>query len=791
MYIQRFFRFAVLVGSLGCVASARAQMTDDQVIRYVQTELRNGKERARIGRELLARGVTREQLERLHERSASGLEGAGSLPAAASADPVRGTAPVAAVAATAEGGREVPARRFGANVFAEPALTFEPNGNLATPENYHLGPGDEVIIEIWGANEDTVRQRISPEGSIRVEQLGPIYLNGLTIAEANDRMRRIFAQKYAGVLGEDPASDIRVTLGDIRSISVDILGEVRTPGTYRLSAFASLFHALYHAGGVTDIGSLRDIRVMRDGRPLLSADLYEYLFDGKTSVDVRLQEGDVIIVPPYDIQVAVQGRVKRPMYYEMKPGEPLAALLAYAGGFAGDAYAQEVGVVRQTGRDRRFFSVDGERYGTFLLEDGDSVQVGAAPNRFANRVEARGALLRPGMYELDSQTNSVRSLIERAGGLQEDAFRNRARLLREKEDRTTEMLALDLEGLLSGRLPDVRLRPNDVLEVASLLELQEFGALTIEGPVAWPGSYPYADRTTVEDLILQAGGLLESASTAQVEVMRRIRDPRSTRPSEQIGTVYRFPIREGLVVEGGEQFLLEPFDVVVVRRSPAYRPQQLVTVEGEVLFGGRYALTHKNERLSEVIARAGGVTPGAYLQGGRLIRRMNAEEQAIREAAIRAARLQHGGDSLVLDRLTVQPDYAVGIDLVRALEDPGSDYDVILREGDRLIVPQCVSTVTVNGQVMNPTTTTFVAGKPLRYYIDRAGGYGDRAKRRRAYVVYMNGMIARAASRAPIEPGCEIIVPGKRKRNALRLGEVLGLTTSATSLAAMVTAISK
>ncbi len=845
MQIKRISFLFLLILAIGCTLPARAQMTDEQVIRYVQEGMRTGKGQAQIGKELLAKGVSRSQIERLRERFSSDSEDAGNGSRSSTAqsrtrkrstlpdrridseegdryydrrnmrskspansefsvdypndpnDPY-GTDAFAADSLGYDrpfGSRQRPVpdslRKFGHNIFVDRELTFEPNENLATPENYRLGPGDEVIIDIWGANEDNIRQEISPEGNIMVEQLGPVYLNGLTVKEANAKIRRIFAQKYADVMGENPLSDVRVTLGNIRSISVNVMGEVHTPGTYRLSAFASLFHALYNAGGVTDIGSLRNIRVMRNGQEVASADLYEYLFDGKLSTDIRLNEGDVIIVPPYEAQVTVQGKVKRPMYYEVKKGELLAALLRYAGGFAGDAYSEEVGLIRQTGKEHSYFGVRKDNFDSFGLEDGDSVRVGATLNRFVNRIEVQGAVFRPGMYELNAEMNTVRALVERADGVMEDAFLNRALLLREKDDLTKETLAIDLQKILSGESPDVALRRNDVLMIPSIQELQEFGAFTIDGEVAWPGSYPYADNTTVEDLIIQAGGLLESASTAQVDVMRRLKSPKSRMPSEEIGKVFSFEIRDGFVVDGEEHFTLEPFDVVVVRRSPGYQKQQLVVIDGEVVFEGRYALVRKNERISDLVKRAGGITPDAYTRGGRLIRRMTEEERAVREASILAAQQRRGEDSVSLERLTVSDFYNVGIELDKALANPGSDYDVILREGDRLVVPQYVSTVTITGEVMSPNTVAYLKDKPLKYYISQAGGYADRAKKNRAYVVYMNGMISQAKGNTKIEPGCEIIIPSKRKRNPLRLAEILGLTTSAASIAAVVAAISK
>ena len=807
MQIKRISLLFLLLLTIGCVLPARAQMTDDQVIQYAKEGSKAGKAPAQIGKELMARGVSRSQIERLRARFGSNSadnstryrtpEQNRNRDRSASANPepeddfTSNSEELEQTFEAQQASAPVSYQKFGHNIFSGKSLTFEPNENLATPENYRLGPGDEVIIDIWGANEDNIRQEISPEGNIMVQQLGPIYLNGLTIKEANDKIRHIFAQKYADVMGENPLSDVRVTLGNIRSISVNIMGEVRTPGTYRLSAFASLFHALYNAGGVTGIGSLRDIRVMRNGRKIASADLYEYLFDGKLSTDIRLNEGDVIIVPPYEVQVLVQGKVKRPMYYEMKKDESLATLFHYAGGFTGDAYADEVGLDRQTGKEHAYFRVQKDNYDSFGLENGDVVWIGAILDRFTNRVGVQGAVFRPGLYELNAEMNTVRALVERAEGVTEDAFLNRALLLREKEDLTKEVLAVDLQKILSGEAPDVPLRKNDVLTIPSIKELQEFGAFTISGEVAWPGSYPYADNTTIEDLIIQAGGLLESASTAQVDVMRRLKSPKSKVPSEEISKIYSFEIKDGFVVDGEKHFVLEPFDVVVVRRSPGYQRQRMVVLDGEVVFEGQYALVRKNERISDLVERAGGVTPDAYVRGSRLIRRLTPDERTVREAIILSAQQRRGDDSVSLERLTISDTYNVGIELDKALENPGSDYDLVLREGDRLIIPQYINTVTITGEVMNPNTVVYLKDKTLKYYISQAGGYADRAKKNRAYVVYMNGMIARAKSNPKLEPGCEIIVPSKRKRNPLRLGEVLGITTSAASIAALAAAIAK
>ena len=793
--VRLFLLFFLLAAPFG---TAYCQLSDEAVVKYALEGRQSGKSDQQIGKELLARGVTPEQVERLKQkyedsRTSSETVAADQVISGQRRERPRSSSDTLAVEIPpvpdpAERGADSRAV-FGRTVFRSRALTFEPNENQATPENYRLGPGDEVIIDIWGENERSLREEISPEGNIMVEQVGPVYLNGLTIKEANAKLRGVFGQIYAGVSGDSPASEVRVTLGRLRTIQVNVMGEVEMPGTYRLSSFATVFHALYQAGGVTDIGTLRNIRVLRSGREVASVDIYKYLFHGDSKDDIRLEEGDIVLVPSYDLLVEVTGCVKRPMRYEMEAGEPLSQLLAYAGGFTGDAYGREVRVVRTMGREHELFNVDSVGYGTFALMDGDSVAVGRVLDRYANRIEVQGAVYRPGMYELGEGTHTVRELIGRAEGLREDAFRGRALLFRERDDLTPEIVAVDLEGVLSGRLTDISLQRNDVLVVSSVHDLEDRGGFTIGGEVARPGVYPYAAHTTVEDLIVQAGGLLDGASTVKVEVSRRLKDPKSTTPSNGVGKVYAFSLKEGLVVDGEAGFELAPFDVVEVRRSPGYQPQRQVVLDGEVVFTGNYTLIRKNERLSDLVKRAGGITDDAYVRGGRLIRRMNEEERAVRDAALRAAQQNRGADSVSLEKLMADDYYAVGIELDKALSNPGSDYDVVLREGDRLVVPEYVSTVKINGDVMYPNTTVYLKDKRVKYYIAQAGGYGARAKRNKAYIVYMNGRVARVKGRAKVEPGCEIIVPSKRDRKRMGIAEILGLTTSAASIGTMAASI--
>lgn len=837
----------VLAALVALCGPVQAQMTDEQIIEYVQQGVSSGKNQQQLGRELLLRGATQQQLLRLKtqyeqgelDMSATGAKGSqaakgrSAYSTSSRSDVFRDVSDGEGTAATGRGTdsqpngvtgdaaavagqmpmqngmaaptmngpygqmnpgyygeiRDTVGRRrvFGRSVFTGRTLTFEPNGNMATPKDYRLGPGDEVIVEVWGANEDTVNALISPEGSIMVEEIGPVYLNGLTVAEAERRIRGAIARKYAGISGEEPASQVRVTLGQIRTILINVMGEVEVPGTYRLSSFASLFHALYRAGGVTDIGTLRNVEILRGGRRHAVLDLYDYLFSGRSDKDLRLEEGDVILVHPYRTMVEVKGSFKRPMLYELREGETMQQLLGYAGGFAGDAYDREVRVTRRSGREHEFFSVPAAKFDTFVLKDGDVVEADPVLDRFANRVEVRGAVYRPGMYELSDDMNTVGQLVARAEGLKDDAFLARALLYRECDDLLLRMVSVDLAGIVAGTSPDVVLQRNDVLVIPSRHDLTEMGDFTINGQVARPGTYPYVENMTLEDLILQAGGLLDGASVVRVEVARRLKDPKSTTADNQLGKVYTFSLKDGFVVDGEERFVLEPFDVVAVRKSPGYQEQRMVSVSGEVVFSGGYALLHKNERISDLVKRAGGVTRDAYVRGGRLIRRMNKEEKAVLEDVIRMAQLDGGTDSVSVEKLRQNETYTVGIELDKALANPGSDYDMVLREGDELFVPEYVSTVRIMGEVMRPNTVLYSQGKKYKDYIDQAGGYANRAKRCRTYIIYMNGTISRKKNR--IEPGCEIIVPRKRERTPLGVTQIMGLATSAASLGTMAATI--
>ncbi len=778
-------------------------ITDQQVIDYIKQQTAAGKSEQQIGKELMAKGVTPEQAKRIKAQLESQQQGENQATrqtvTSAESERKHNAAEDVSVSSIENMQREIEKgdamsgsgrKIYGHQVFNSQSLTFEPSENLATPQNYRLGPGDEVVIDIWGTSEDHMRQTISPEGSIMISQIGPVYLNGLTIKDANQHIKSAFSRKYAGM--NDAETDIQVTLGQVRTIQVDILGEVATPGTFRMSPFSSVFHALYRAGGINDIGSLRNIQVLRNGKKVAGVDIYDYLFKGKTSGNIRLQEGDVIIVPPYEQLVNIDGNVKRPMYYEIKPDETVKSLLDYAGGFTGDAYGGMVRLSRQSGTENELYNIDRGEFATYRLQDGDIITVGTILDRYANRVELKGAVYRPGMFAIGDGLKTVRDLIDKADGVTEDAYTDRVLLYREGPEKQLEVVALDLKDILRGAAPDITLKRNDMLVISSVNELEERGDVYIGGQVARPGAYPYAANSTVEDLIFQAGGLLEGASTARVDISRRIVDPSATEATNQLAQEFTVSIENGLAVGKGKGFRLKPYDRVEVRRSPGYAPQETVAIEGEVLFAGTYTLRKRNERLSEFVTRAGGLIDGAYIKGAHLSRRLSESELAARKEALRLAMSNNSenmGDSIAIDKIDLSNMYNVGINLEKALANPGSDYDLVLMPGDSLYVPEKQSTVKISGDVMFPNAVIYEPGKKLSHYINQAGGYGQRAKKGKAFIVYMNGTVARAKRNTPIEPGCHIIVPSKPQNGGTDWSKILTLTTGFMSVATMVATI--
>ena len=780
---------------------AKAQMSDDAVIAYVKDGMATGKSQNDMIKELAAAGVTKEQAERIKqsmEKDQSGQTDAVKVAGAQERqrrvnqgvlETEAGSMDVIAADIAEQNGEEEESAKdiFGQTIFTNRNLTFAPSANLPTPINYRLGPGDEVIIDIWGTNQATIRQTISPEGYINIPDIGLVNLNGMTVKEADAYMRRKLSQIYS-VDGADASSDIKLTLGNIRTIQVNLMGELEVPGTYSLSSFSNLLHAVYRAGGVSPIGSLRDIQLIRNGKKYATVDLYDLILKGQAPDNLILEEGDIVIVPPYKQLVDIDGSVKRPMYYEMKDGETVQDIINYAGGFSGDAYKENVRIVRQNGREYQVFTVEEPQYDEFILKDGDAITVGTMIDRYENRLEIKGAVYRPGIYQLGDDINTVSQLIRKADGLKGDAFTNRGLLHREREDLTLEVIPFDIKAILDGTAEDIALKRNDIVYIASVHELKDIGTITIEGEVARPGTFVFEDNTSLEDIIMQAGGLLESASTVKIDVSRRIKDPAAIVQPETIADVFSFSFKDGYIIDGDPGFILQPYDYVYVRKSPGYQAQGRVTVSGEVMFPGEYVLTSKAERLSDLVARAGGLNQWAYLRGARLIRHTLAEERNRTRAGMVV--ITSGRDSVNVENLDLDDQYSVGIDLEAALANPGGEADLVLRRDDILLIPEYINTVKISGNVMYPNVVGYNSNMTVRDYVEQAGGYGYRPKRSKAYVIYMNGTIARARShsRGVVEPGCEIVIPQKRDKES-KLSEIMSIATTSSSIATMLATI--
>ncbi|MEE1091958.1 MAG: SLBB domain-containing protein [Prevotella sp.] len=842
--MRKLVILALLMVCFTSAAYAQSSMTDDQVIKFVMKENEAGTSQSQIVTKLMQRGVDIEQIRRVrkkYERLAK-EKGLGTTVAESDyntsdsrlrknnsedkddtpsyrlkdknkdkykfvyddtnedwldmQDELNGFMPdsTAMFERMKEELDKNKKRVFGRDIFNNKELSFEPNMNIATPQNYRLGPGDAVFIDIYGASQKTIESTVSPEGTVTIEGFGPVYISGMTVQQANAQLRTQLGARYS-------SSKIKLSVGQTRTMLVNVMGEVKAPGTYTLSAFATVFHALYMAGGTNDLGTLRNIKVYRNNRLVSTVDIYDYILNGKLTGNVRLADNDVIVVGPYDCLVTVSGKVKRPMIYEMRRDDSVGTLLKDAGGFTGDAYKASVRLIRKTGKEFSVHNINEFDMASFHLADADSLSVDSIIQRYSNMVEVKGAVFRPGMYEVGNEINSVRTLIEYADGLKEEAFTARAVMHRMKADRTLEVLPVDIEGIMNGTVADIPLKKDDVLFIPTKQELMEEQTITIHGEVHYPGIYKYADNETLEDFVLQAGGLKQTASTVKVDVARRVINPKALTADSVIARTFTFALKDGFVIDGEQGFKLMPFDEVYVRRSPGFSKQQNVTVDGEVMFSGTYTLAKRDTRLSDIIKSAGGVNDKAYVNGARLERRITPEERTRMEAVMKMQKESLEEEKMELaakrgtnidikttmqeNKFSIGDTYFVGIELDKALANPGGDEDIVLREGDRIIVPQYNGTVKINGEVLYPNTVGYSKGKSTKYYIEQAGGFSSRAKKSQTYIIYMNGTVAKAGHNAKPRPGCEIVVPSK-SINKMSLAETMTLGTSVASIATMI-----
>ena len=799
-------------GSASTAGPTGGGVSDGQVVQSAVNQKRAGASEAQIATSLLKQGATPQQLQRLRGQYADQINRAGMNGAVdngireaidrtrtnnesadnptqqlADADDASDADNVEETEDDVNGvrgsrGTRYSSQVFGRNIFNNPRLTFAPNMNIATPQNYVLGPGDVLVVDVYGASVENLKLTVSPDGDVYVPEYGPIHVSGLQISTAQNRIRSRLGRYFQ-------SSNIQVKLAQTRSIQINVMGEVRVPGTYTLSSLSTVYHALYLAGGVNGLGTLRNIKLYRQGRLVTVVDVYEFILNGRLAGNVRLEDNDVIQVGTYDRLVNISGYVKRPMSYELRSGESLETLLRYAGGFSSVAYRQTVRVVRNSEMLRNVFNVDEFDFRTFRLNDGDAVSVEANSTLYENMVQVTGAVSRPGMYQLGQKVYSVKSLLERAAGLTPEAMTSRAMLRRLKPNRTQEVVTVNLEGIMNGSEPDMPLQNEDVLYIPTIPEHQYRRTLSILGEVVFPGTYDYADSLTIEDFILQAGGLTYAASTAKVDVSRTYHDPSATEAGMELKKTFTFTIDENFKLSGDRNFMLEPFDIVQVRRSPTYQDPITVSVDGEVMFRGHYTMERKNMRLSDLVKAAGGALEGSYIRGARLIRRMTADERARMQSLIKIARQSaDGSDSIALNKLALSNTYSVGIRLDEALAKPGSTQDIELMNGDRLVIPRYNHTVRISGDVNAANTVAYNEGKGYKYYIEQAGGFGDRAKKRHAYIVYQNGTMAKA-SKGKIEPGCEVVVPSKRKRENMSVAQWIGIGSSLAALGTMFAAI--
>ncbi len=815
----------ILMGAIGVFAQS---MTDDQIIKYIQKENDKGTSQQEIVTELIKRGVTTTQLQRVRRKAQSMKEtqqNGGSL--------IGNTKPSTKRTQYDQYGQPVDPdeqmrntpmginqsafyeepddslmmlmdekdnsrKVFGRDIFNKQNLTFQPSTNMATPKNYILGPGDQVVIDVWGASQQTFTETISPDGNITIEGVGLIRLGGMSVSQARSALKSRLGQSFSGC-------QFNLSVGDIRTIQVQVAGEVNLPGTYSLSSLSSAFNALYAAGGINDNGTLRNIKVYRRGRLISNVDVYDYIINGNSAGDVQLQDNDIIVVGPYDCLVNVMGKVKRPMWYEMKSTESVKQLMMYSGGFTGDAYTDKVRLTRKSGAEYSVFTIGEFEMASFNLKDLDEVQVDSVRARFSNMVEVRGAVKHSGMYQLGGSIQTVRELLLACDGLSEDAYQERAVMHRQKDDLTLEALSVDVKGILNGTAADIPLKNNDMIFIPSKTEMLGERKLTIEGEVLYPGVYPYADNTTIRDIILQSGGLTEAGSLARIDIFRRLRDAKAVTDNRRSAESFSFSLDETYGLVQDTTFYLMPFDEVYVRKSPAYEAQQNVTIRGQVNFAGQYSMTSKDYRLSDLVKAAGGFTQLAYVPGARLVRKMTEDEKLQRDKSLEQAQIQMYEESLKKDvmasfeqmdtllnmKMSMDDSYPVALDLEAAMEKPGSLQDIVLREGDIITIPQYSNTVKISGEVSYPISMNYVKGKKLSYYINHAGGYANKARKKTVYAVYANGGVEKIKKHRSksIQPGCEIVVPTKPEKSGMTTSEIMAIASGGASLASVVVAL--
>ncbi|MEX2428328.1 MAG: SLBB domain-containing protein [Bacteroidales bacterium] len=775
------------------------ELSNSQIRQIMQRAEQSGMTESQMNAALLTRGMSPAELQKLEKRLNSMRAGQTSIEVADRNREVSSSAGqediFSSISEASSPARPTgPARRiFGYEIFRNENLTFEPSLNIPTPPDYQIGPGDELVVDIWGASQQNYQLPVSPEGTVYIENLGPINVNGLTIEKASDRILHRLRSIYSGLAGPDRNTYAEVTLGDARTITVHMIGEVNLPGTFTISAFASVFNALYASGGPSVTGSFRNIELIRNNELIATLDMYDFLLKGTLENNIRLQDQDIIKVNHYHTRVDITGEIKRPGLYELKDHEALLGkLIEFSGGFTDKAFQKRLTVYRKTDTERKIVDLNKDEINAFNLIDGDSIPVSQILQRFENRVTIDGAVFRPGEFALNGGL-TLSELIAKAEGLREDAFLQRALIYRTGDDLTLEIIPVDLRAVMGGQEPSIQLQKDDMVSISSIFDLKEEFYVAITGEVNQRGTYPFMENSTLEDLIVMAGGLKESASLSRVEVARRQKEADAEESRGMIAEIFYFDINKSLeLTEEGEKFILEPFDQVYIRKSPGYETEQVITLTGEVEFPGNYSLSSKKERISDLIARAGGLTYEAYPAGARLIRKVEGNRRVRRRAL--ESLVRESEDPLVFD-IDDEDEQAIGIDLEKILESPGSKYDLFARKGDRIEIPKEMQTVRLTGALLYPITVRYDKRYSFNRYISMSGGFAQDAKKSKAYVIYANGSVAKTTNLLffnaypKIEPGAEIMVPRKPDKERMSTQEAIGISSALTSMALIIVTI--
>lgn len=700
---------------------------------------------------------------------------------------------------------EIGPKIFGSELFRNGNITFEPNLRIATPKGYIIGPDDKLLIDLTGDNEASYNLAVSPEGTISLQYVGRIAVGGLSIDQATSKIRAAMAGTYPSL--RSGRTNLAINLGNIRSIKVTITGQVTKPGTYTLSSLSTVYNALYASGGPSQNGTFRKIQVIRNNKIVSTIDVYDFLLKGIQQNNIRLQDQDVINVPVFDKRVEITGEVKTAALFEMVSGESLQDLIGFAGGFTTQAYQAKIKSFQNTDKERRIVDIAAAQFNSYPPNNGDKFIVEAILDRFQNKVEILGSVFRPGVYELEKGM-TLKGLINKADGLTEDAFLNRGYINRLNADNTQALISFDVAKIIAGTEQDISLMREDRVTISSLFDLRDEYKVTIQGEVRAPGTFDFAENTSLESLIQMAGGFKEGATPNRIEISRRVKNSDSLSRSAVTAELFTVNVDQNLKLEG-DTFVLKPYDIVSVRNSAGYAVQKQVKLEGEVLYPGVYTITSKDERISDMIKRAGGLTPSAYAEGASLKRpgseKVNpGDKNAINnqdeenKKFLNLKRAQEAGvkDTVraEVEQQLIQSDL-VGIDLEKIMKKPQSRYDLIIEDGDVIRVPRQLQTVKVTGEVLNPNSIVFLPGKSFKQYVNGAGGFTSSALKRGAYIKYANGSVE-AGSKflffnnfPKVKPGAEILVPKKADREKMTAQGWIGLGTAIASMGAIVVSL--